>query len=169
MRNKRDTSSLDKDSFSAEDRIRYWVLTDAKSGFYSSDAVKASGASVPSACNILREMVEDEILTRRRVGKKWEYFIKNEHDPLEYIMDKRGETILSKRYAGLLSSISRLQDKVNRLEDASRKFDMHVPCKCGRRLGLKLSVEEIYDSGTGCNEGDWSVLQADSVLGQENS
>ena len=134
-----------------EDRIRKFVLENfhPDKPHTAKDVADATEIQLTTICNILREMKEEEILSRRRHGKRWEYFLINPHDPEEYIEDKKAEVILAKKYASLHGNLVKLQELNRKLEKLAKQHDLHAKCDCGRRVSLKISVEVIDDYDTG--------------------
>jgi len=134
-----------------EDTIRRYVLENFKEDepMRASDVKKATGANMPVICNILREMKEEDILSRRRYGRHWEYFLTEPHDIEEYLEDKKAEVILARKYASLHGNLVKLQELNNKLEKLAKEHVLHAKCDCGRRVSLKISVEVIDDYDTG--------------------
>ncbi len=134
-----------------EDKVRKYALENFQkdTGSYAYKVAEATGASMPVVCNILREMKEEDILSRRRNVRKWEYFLINPHDPEEYLADKRAEVIISKKFGALHTQISKLKKEVKLLEEVAKKYELNVGCICGRRIGIKLSAEVVHDNDPG--------------------
>lgn len=133
-----------------KDKIRRWVLENAESqpGFRARQVFDNVGVEMSIICNVLREMVEEEILERRRVCRTYEYYPLHMHDVEEYLLDKKAQLFISKQYSSYISANNRLKRRVERLEEAVRNKELHVSCECGRRFIVEIKLEEIplYDS-----------------------
>lgn len=131
----------------SEDAVRRYVLEKYNKGdqFFAKDVAEATNVTLCVVCNMLREMKEESILSRRRNAQKWEYFLTDPHDPDEYIEDKKAGVILAKKYASLHGNLKKVQLQVERLKALSREHDLHIGCECGRRFSVRISVEAIKD------------------------
>lgn len=128
-----------------EDEIRRFVLENFQEGkgYFAKTVMDAVDASKPAVCNILREMKEEGILARRRVVRRWEYFLVDPHDPDEYIIDKQKEFQMSKAYSSLHAQIKLLEGKLQGMEELAKKHEITVPCECGRRIAIHMTTEAI--------------------------
>jgi 3-hydroxyacyl-CoA dehydrogenase len=131
-------------------RVRKWILGNAEAnpGFTSVAVATHTDTTMPMACNALREMVEEGILTRKRHKRTFEYYAAEMHDVEEYLHDKHAQLLLSKKYSSYVSANNRLKKTVNELEELAKQNKLHVSCECGRRFLVKIQLEEIplYDS-----------------------
>lgn len=134
-----------------EDKVRKYALENFQenTGSYALEVAEATGASMPLVCNMLREMKEEGILSRRRNVRRWEYFLLEPHDTEEYLADKRAEVIISKKFGALHTQISKLKKTVKLLDEAAKKYELNVGCICGRRIGIKLSTEVVDNNDSG--------------------
>ncbi len=173
MRNQRTDKRLELEEYGTEDQILVWVMAtrdnEYSKGFTSKDVMEKVDSHKTTTCRLLRELVEDDILSRNRVHGRWFYRIKNYHDPEEYILDKRARTLIIRKYAAFAAGNARLKQKNEKLLKFGRKHDLFVSCECGRRMGFKVKLEEIDDSSKRCDEGDGTLIPTDSVLGLPRS
>jgi hypothetical protein len=130
-----------------EDRVRKYILENFSQeiGKYSSDVVEATKVNLVVVCQILREMKDEEIISRRRNEGRWEYFLLNPHDVDEYIYDTQAGVIRSKKLAAMTAHYYRLKEDYEKLEELSKKKKLTIACECGKRINFNITAEVLKD------------------------
>lgn len=136
----------------ASDEFRMWVFdnipsVDEKIGLTASQACeKFDKLSIQRVSNVLVELLKVGVLSRRKNPEnKWEYFLKEYHDPEDYITEFHAQILLEKKMGSYAATVVKLQNRIKRLEDDSRRHQLHVECDCGRTIAIQLTGEVIKD------------------------
>lgn len=169
MRNKKEDERIGSEKYGVEDKITHWVLTSRENGypygFFSHDVMEALGTHKTTTCRLLKELVDDTILSRYRADGKWRYKILNYHDPDDYIATRAADNYIILKYAKYMSRDGIAKKEIRALKEMGKNHDLFVSCECGRRIGLRIKLEEIDDTSERCNESDGNHIPADPVLG----
>lgn len=99
-------------------------------------------------CVALLDMLDEDIVARRRNGSSWEYFLIKEIEYEEYMAEKEANRIISKRFGALGTNYSQLKARYDRLKKNRSNKNIQIQCSCGNVIELKMSSEVVDDNSS---------------------
>lgn len=134
------------------DDLRRWILKntpapDNRVGVTAAEYQREfPDISLPRVSNILVEMMDEGILTRRKNPKYiYEYFLIEYHDPDDYILAKQSSVVLNNRFSAITGEMNKAKKRADRIAELSRSNNLIVECECGKLISIQVEGKVIKD------------------------